>query len=171
MANGRRPFGWERKAINFPIQSSSAEILKHVMAKITAKFDAMETSARLLLQIHDELIIEVKEEEADTIRLLVKEIFEDHVNDLGCHYDVPLTAEPTVQVRWAIKATKCPDCDLYGMILDGGSRVEKDPESGLDKIVPTKVCCRCTEVKHPGLWDLEETIRTIEKDAIMDEAA
>jgi DNA polymerase-1 len=152
-ADGRRPFGWERQAINFPIQSASAEVLKVVMAVLQAKLDAAGYDARLILQIHDELIVECKEELADEVLPIIKETFEAAIEHLGVNYIVKLDADPTVQYRWNIEADKCPTCGRYAMCEDG------TPDHG-------KSCMVCTDVRFPGEWDLEDTIRVIEEKAI-----
>jgi DNA polymerase-1 len=151
--DGRRPFGWERKAINFPIQSASAEVLKVVMARLQEKLDASGHDAYIVLQIHDELIVECKEEHANDVLPLIKETFEAAVEHLGVKYTVPLDAEPTIQYRWNIEADQCEVCGKHAVCADGS------PDHG-------KSCMVCNDVRFPGEWDLEDTIKAIENKAI-----
>ena len=167
--NGRWPFGWERKAINFPIQSASAEILKHVMAKLNRRFKEENLPAKIILQIHDELIIECKEEFADVVLPIIKEIFEAAIEDLGVKFDVPLEADPAVQLRWAIEVDKCLDCNRYGLAFDGGSAKRANSKTGEEESYKTKTCLRCHPTNTPGLWDLEATFKAIEAKAIYEE--
>ena len=86
----RREFA-ERTAINTPIQGTAADIIKLATLKTVELLRKAELSARLLLQIHDELIFEVKEAEIDKTSTLVKEAMES-VLDL----DVPLVVNLSV---------------------------------------------------------------------------
>lgn len=144
---GNRPFGWERKAINFPIQSASAEMLKYVMSKVTRLFEENNLPAELVLQIHDELIFEVEAQWAEEIKDLIKETFESGVEDLGYTYSIPLTAEPTVQMRWGMPAVQCAKCGTYTFICRG----KKD-----------YICTKCEGIEYPGMWNLEATLEEID---------
>ena len=65
----------KRMAINTPIQGTAAEILKVAMVKIAHKFNKEKISAKMILQIHDELVFEVKDEQCDLItEIVVKEM-------------------------------------------------------------------------------------------------
>ena len=71
-----RGFG-ERIALNTPIQGSAADIIKIAMVRV---YDALKKDglkSRLILQVHDELIIEAAEDELDTIKQMVVKIMED----------------------------------------------------------------------------------------------
>ncbi|GAG18187.1 unnamed protein product, partial [marine sediment metagenome] len=161
--DGRRPFGWQRKAINFPIQSASAEVLKVVMARLMARLDEGGFDAKILLQIHDELIIECREDQAASVLPIMKLIFEQAVEHLGVKYTVPLAADPTVQYRWNIEADLCDECGHYAVCEDG--RVEVTPDNPA-KPKKLKSCMQCNNVAHPGEWDLDATVKTIEDKAI-----
>ena len=66
----------ERMALNTPIQGSGSDILKKAMIDIDSEFKEKNIKSKMLLQIHDELIFEVKEEEKDIVKKIVKEKME-----------------------------------------------------------------------------------------------
>jgi DNA polymerase-1 len=68
--------GAERAAINAPIQGAAADIIRRAMAKLPAALAAKKLSAKMLLQVHDELIFEAPEAEADKVIALVKSVME-----------------------------------------------------------------------------------------------
>jgi len=70
----------ERIAINTPIQGSCADIIKLAMLKIWQEIKEKGLSAKLILQVHDELLLEVKEEMAEDLAKRVKEIMETVVS-------------------------------------------------------------------------------------------
>jgi DNA polymerase-1 len=72
--------GAERVAVNTPIQGSAADIVKKAMLKVDAALAAAKSPARLLLQVHDELILEAPEEAAAATAALVKKEMEGAVN-------------------------------------------------------------------------------------------
>ncbi len=67
----------ERIAINTPIQGSAADLIKKVMLKTQANLEKEQVGARLLLQIHDELLYEVKEEESKKAYDIIKDSMEN----------------------------------------------------------------------------------------------
>ncbi len=75
----------ERIAVNTPIQGSAADIVKAAMLDLDRKLSASPLRAKLLLQVHDELILEAAEEDASGCEELVKEIMEKAVS-----LDIPL---------------------------------------------------------------------------------
>ncbi len=79
----------ERMAINMPIQGSAADIIKLAMIKTQEQLDREGSSARLLLQVHDELVLEVPERELDRTAELVKESMENVV-ELKCRLVVDI---------------------------------------------------------------------------------
>jgi DNA polymerase-1 len=80
----RREFA-ERTAINTPIQGTAADIIKLAMIKVVPALHAQKLSARLLLQIHDELVFELPESELEATRKVVKSAMEE-----ALELDVPL---------------------------------------------------------------------------------
>ena len=90
-----RSFG-ERVALNMPIQGTAADIIKAAMVRVDARMRAEHLQARLLLQVHDELIVECPTEEAETVRgILIEEM--EHVVD----YRVPLLVDAKIGASWA----------------------------------------------------------------------
>src|SRR6478752_3821694 len=63
----------ERAALNAPIQGSSADIMKIALFRIHDDFAAHELNSRVLLQIHDELVVEIAPGEWDTAERIVRE--------------------------------------------------------------------------------------------------
>ena len=66
--NGQRRQGAERAAINAPMQGTAADLIKLAMIAVQGWLDAEKLASRLLLQVHDELILEVPENELDRVR-------------------------------------------------------------------------------------------------------
>ncbi len=91
----RRSFA-ERQAINAPIQGTAADIMKRAMIRLPAALAAERLTARLLLQVHDELLLEVPEVEVETTARVVRTVMED-----AAHLGVPLVAEARVGANWA----------------------------------------------------------------------
>ena len=89
-----RSFG-ERIALNTPIQGSAADIIKVAMVKIYNRMKNENLKSKLILQIHDELIIEALDEEVDIIKKLLVEEMEDAVV-----LDVDLVADMEVGESW-----------------------------------------------------------------------
>lgn len=86
----------ERAAINAPIQGSAADILKKAMQEVSKELTALGYKDSLLLQVHDELILEVAKEKAEEISRIVKGIMERTVS-----LSVPLIAEAGIGENWA----------------------------------------------------------------------
>jgi DNA polymerase-1 len=63
----------ERMALNAPIQGSAADIVKIAMLKVDQALRAAKLKSRLLLQVHDELVLEVAKGEKEQVSALVKE--------------------------------------------------------------------------------------------------
>ncbi len=80
----RREFA-ERTAINTPIQGTAADIIKLAMIKVDRELEKAGHKARMLLQIHDELVFEVPEKEVEKIKKLARECMESVMK-----LDVPL---------------------------------------------------------------------------------
>ena len=94
----RRSFT-ERAAINAPIQGTAADIIKRAMIRMPPALEAAGLGARMLLQVHDELLFEVPEAELDETTQVVKQVMEtacDPVLELS----VPLVADAGHGKNW-----------------------------------------------------------------------
>lgn len=89
-----RAFG-ERVAMNSPIQGTAADIIKIAMLRVEKALKEENFAARLILQVHDELIIEAPESEAEEVLALLKREMESAVL-----LAVPLTAEVSIGKTW-----------------------------------------------------------------------
>ncbi len=85
----------ERMALNTPIQGTSADIMKLAMINVYQRFNEEHITSKILLQVHDEIIIDCKNEELDKIKQIVKEEMEN-VFPLR----VPLKVEMDTGVNW-----------------------------------------------------------------------
>lgn len=88
--------GAERAAINAPLQGTAADILKMAMIKMPGALKGAGLKAKMLLQVHDELIFEVPEGELEKTSDLVRSVMEGVVD-----FDVPLIAEAGNGNSWA----------------------------------------------------------------------
>ena len=68
----QRSFG-ERVAMNSPIQGTAADVIKIAMIKVHQRLKKEKLASKLILQVHDELLIETRKEEADKVRLILEE--------------------------------------------------------------------------------------------------
>jgi DNA polymerase-1 len=98
-ANPARRAGAERQAINAPLQGSAADIIKRAMARIPAALAGAGLGARMLLQVHDELLFEVLEAEADDTARVVKAVMEAACAP-HCELSVPLVVETGRGRNW-----------------------------------------------------------------------
>ncbi len=89
-----RSFG-ERAAMNMPLQGSSADIIKIAMINVMKKLKEGNFKAKLVLQVHDELVIDCPEEEKEEVANLLKNAMENAVA-----LKVPLTVEIGVGKTW-----------------------------------------------------------------------
>ncbi len=85
----------ERAAINFPLQGSSSDIIRKSMVKVTTALQQANLDFSLLLQIHDELLFEVKESDTDKAKILIKKVMENIEN-----ISIPLIVEVKVGNNW-----------------------------------------------------------------------
>ena len=85
----------ERMALNTPIQGSSADILKKAMIEIDNAFIKEKLESTMLLQVHDELIFNVKNNELAQVKKIVKEIMENTIK-----LSVPLEVDIEVGDNW-----------------------------------------------------------------------
>ena len=89
-----RSFG-ERAAMNMPLQGSSADIIKLAMINVMQKLKEGGYKAKLVLQVHDELVIDCPENEKDKVAKLLQEEMENAVS-----LRVPLTVEVGIGKTW-----------------------------------------------------------------------
>ena len=86
----------ERQAINAPIQGTAADIMKKAMTRMHAALNARNLSARMMLQVHDELLFEVEISQKDETAELVRNIMEG-----AATLSIPLVAEAGFGDNWA----------------------------------------------------------------------
>ena len=89
----------ERAAINAPIQGSAADIIRRAMIKIEPLLEASKLSARMLLQVHDELIFEVEEQEVEATQKLVVATMENAAMP-ALDMKVPLKVDARAAKNW-----------------------------------------------------------------------
>ena len=94
-ASSRSRQAAERMAVNTPIQGSAADIIKLAMIRMHARLKAEGLRSRMLLQVHDEVVLEVPEEELAVAIALVKETMENAVT-----LDVPLKVDVETGPNW-----------------------------------------------------------------------
>lgn len=85
----------ERAAINHPIQGTAADIIKIAMIRLHAALQERGLQSRMLLQVHDELVLEAPDRELDEVAPLVREIMEG-----AFHLDAGLTVDMEVGPNW-----------------------------------------------------------------------
>lgn len=86
----------EREAVNMPIQGTAADIIKIAMINLSQALRQGRHQARMILQVHDELVLEVPEDELPRVVPLVVEVMESAFS-----LDAPLVAEASVGLNWA----------------------------------------------------------------------
>ena len=87
-----------RAAINAPIQGTAADVIRRAMARMPAAIADM--PAKMLLQVHDELLFEVEEAAADDLIATAREVMENAA-DPAVKLDVPLTVDAGTGANWA----------------------------------------------------------------------
>ncbi|KAL6490900.1 hypothetical protein MHYP_G00012450 [Metynnis hypsauchen] len=93
----------ERQAVNFVVQGSAADLCKMAMIQICSHVSSSTTfTARLVAQIHDELLFEVEDSQVEDFAVLVKEIMESlqHIDCLGVNLNVPLKVSVSTGRSW-----------------------------------------------------------------------
>jgi DNA polymerase-1 len=85
----------ERTAVNAVIQGSAADLIKRAMLEVTARIKAEGMKARLLLQIHDELVLEAPDDEIPALASLVKQAMVGAIE-----FDVPIQVEVAAGPNW-----------------------------------------------------------------------
>src|SRR5690606_15871373 len=94
-ASGPRRQGAERAAINAPMQGTAADLIKMAMVAVQGWLQAEKLQTRMIMQVHDELVLEVPDDELDVVR--------EAVPRLMCSVAalrVPLVAEVGVGKNW-----------------------------------------------------------------------
>jgi DNA polymerase-1 len=95
-ANPMRRAGAERQAINAPLQGSAADIIKRAMGRLPAALEEAGLRARMLLQVHDELLFETPEDAVEATAGLVKGVMEG-----ACAPRLELSVPLVVETGWA----------------------------------------------------------------------
>lgn len=85
----------ERTAINSPIQGSAADILKVAMIRLDRALTEAGLATRMLLQVHDEIVLEVPKSELEVVKTMVKEVMESAIN-----LSVPLIVDENEGQTW-----------------------------------------------------------------------
>jgi DNA polymerase-1 len=85
----------EREAVNMPIQGTAADILKRAMIDLHGQLSQRRLRTRMILTVHDELLFEAPQDEADAAAALVRERMEHAVT-----LDVPLEVDVGIADNW-----------------------------------------------------------------------
>jgi DNA polymerase-1 len=91
--------GAERAAINAPIQGSAADVIRRAMVRMPAALAAKKLKARMLLQVHDELVFEVPDKEVDTLAKVAKDVMEK-ASLPAVSLSAPLTVDARAATNW-----------------------------------------------------------------------
>ena len=94
-SNGLRRASAERAAINAPMQGTAADLIKLAMIAVANWIKAENLQSKLIMQVHDELVLEVPESELELVKMTLPQLMQ-HVAKL----DVPLLAEVGVGKNW-----------------------------------------------------------------------
>ena len=89
-----RQFG-QRVAMNTPIQGTAADIMKIAMINVLRELKAKNMKSKIVLQVHDEMMIEAPLEEVENVKNLLKKCMEN-----ACKLRVPLIAEVAEATDW-----------------------------------------------------------------------
>jgi DNA polymerase-1 len=85
----------ERSAINAPMQGTAADIIKRAMITVAAWLQKSRVDARLIMQVHDELVLEVRSESVDEVTAQIR----DHMSR-AAELKVPLKVDIGVGNNW-----------------------------------------------------------------------
>ena len=94
-SNGMRRAGAERAAINAPMQGTAADLIKLAMIATQNWIDAQQLQTKLIMQVHDELVLEVPEDELNVVKTMLPQLMQNVAK-----IDVPLLAEVGVGSNW-----------------------------------------------------------------------
>ncbi len=89
----------ERQAINAPIQGSAADVIRRAMIRLPGAIEARGLGARMLMQVHDELVFEVPEQQAGDLISLARDVMENAAHP-ALDISVPLTVEAASGHHW-----------------------------------------------------------------------
>ena len=89
-----RQFG-ERAAMNTPVQGTAADIMKIAMIRIYNELKKQNLKSKIVLQVHDEVMLEVPKDEVEKVKILVKDCMEN-----AATLDVPLVVEMSEADNW-----------------------------------------------------------------------
>ena len=94
-SNGMRRQAAERTAINAPMQGTAADIIKKAMVKVDDWLQNSDSGARMIMQVHDELILEVPEDRVEAVSAQLVELMQS-----AADLDVPLLVEAGTGDNW-----------------------------------------------------------------------
>jgi DNA polymerase-1 len=95
--NQARRAGAERAAINAPMQGTAADLIKMAMIAVQGWLESHKLQTKLVMQVHDELVLEVPEGELDQVKAHVPGLMTNVAK-----LDVPLVAEPGIGANWEV---------------------------------------------------------------------
>jgi len=98
-SNGAQRGFAERQAINAPIQGTAADIIKQAMVRMPKALCESASPARMLLQVHDELIFECPKDAAEDAIMLIKQVMES-ASQPNLNLAVPLIADASMGASW-----------------------------------------------------------------------
>ena len=87
----------KRAAMNAPVQGSAADIIKQAMVNVYKRLKDEKLDAKLILQVHDELIVEVSEKDKERAKVVLGEEMENAVK-----LSVPMTADVNEGKSWYV---------------------------------------------------------------------
>ncbi len=93
--DGRARAFAERTAVNTPVQGTAADIIKIAMIRLAGELKAKAPGARMILQVHDELLLDVPEDELEAAQAIVKSTMENAIE-----LDVPLKVDVGIGRNW-----------------------------------------------------------------------
>ncbi len=99
-SKGARRAAAEREAINAPIQATAADIMKMAMRAVDRALRDADLQTRMLLQVHDELILEAPHAEAEQVQQLVRDAMENVLDSMQPPFKVPLDVNIATATNW-----------------------------------------------------------------------
>jgi DNA polymerase-1 len=98
-ANQGHRGGAERAAINAPIQGTAADIIRRAMIRMPGALAAKKLKAKMLLQVHDELVFEAPDKEVETVSAIARSVMEK-ASLPALELSVPLTVDARAAQNW-----------------------------------------------------------------------